>query len=117
MACWRKRSTGQLVWPGIGTGFHCRGQVDLVFDLVSLDVVSSQVDATVAEVPERRRAWAPEAKCWPVRIDLSAVPVARAQLHWPLVGVLEGSELPKSPPARPVRRRAASRRLLGARRA
>ena len=58
-------------------------QVDLVFDLVSLDVVSSQVDATVSE-----------AKCWPVRIDLSAVPVTRAQLHWPLVGLFEGSARP-----------------------
>eukprot|EP00913_Durusdinium_trenchii_P003138 g2900.t1 len=47
-------------------------KVDIVFDLVSVDVVSSQVDSKVSE-----------AKCWPVRIDLTAVPTTRAGLHWP----------------------------------
>eukprot|EP00435_Cladocopium_sp_Y103_P050000 s234_g15.t1 len=58
-------------------------QVDIVFDLVSMDVVSSQVDSKVSE-----------AKCWPVRIDLTAVPVARAALHWPSVCPSE-DRLPK----------------------
>eukprot|EP00439_Symbiodinium_sp_Y106_P060844 s896_g9.t1 len=47
-------------------------EVDIVFDLVSVDVEASQVDSTVAE-----------AKCWPVRVDLTAVPTARAGLYWP----------------------------------
>jgi len=59
-------------------------KVDIVFDLVSMDVVSSQVDSKVSE-----------AKCWPVRIDLTAVPVARAALHWPSVCPSE-DRLPKS---------------------
>ncbi|CAE8637080.1 unnamed protein product [Polarella glacialis] len=47
-------------------------EVDIVFQLASVGVASSQVDSRVAE-----------AKCWPIRLDLTAVPTSRAALHWP----------------------------------
>eukprot|EP00931_Biecheleriopsis_adriatica_P047865 TRINITY_DN27623_c0_g1_i1.p1 TRINITY_DN27623_c0_g1~~TRINITY_DN27623_c0_g1_i1.p1 ORF type:complete len:1920 (-),score=347.57 TRINITY_DN27623_c0_g1_i1:48-5807(-) len=47
--------------------------VDIVFNLVSVEVASSQVDSKVSE-----------AKCWPVRLDLTVVPTSRAAMHVPL---------------------------------
>jgi len=48
-------------------------EVDIVFDLISVELASKQVDSRVAE-----------ARCYPVRLDVTAVPVSRAALHWPV---------------------------------
>ena len=47
-------------------------QVDIVFELASVEVAASQVDSRVAE-----------GRCWPVRLDVTAIPTARSALNWP----------------------------------
>lgn len=49
-------------------------ELDIVFELSTIEVARSQVDSRVAED-----------SCWPVRLDISVIPQARAALNWPLV--------------------------------
>lgn len=58
-------------------------EVAIVFNLVSIELAASQVDSKVQE-----------AKCWPIRVDLTAVPTSRAALHWPTACPAE-DKLPK----------------------
>jgi len=45
---------------------------DVVFELAAVEVSSSQIDSKVVE-----------GRCLPVRLDMTAIPVSRAPLHWP----------------------------------
>eukprot|EP00929_Paragymnodinium_shiwhaense_P103616 TRINITY_DN67243_c0_g1_i1.p1 TRINITY_DN67243_c0_g1~~TRINITY_DN67243_c0_g1_i1.p1 ORF type:complete len:2048 (-),score=333.28 TRINITY_DN67243_c0_g1_i1:102-6245(-) len=47
--------------------------LDIVFELSTVEVAKSQVDNTVSE-----------ARCWPVRLDITIIPEARAALHLPV---------------------------------